>query len=234
MKIWKTANYCIYTTLIFLMLSACKAPLEEVGSELRTEEIKTHLLDINYEPSTQIASHRLTEVSTGAEVFVKEFNVTQIKSGEFKLPSIATEGYVAIGGLPQAPMYAVEIILANDKTCHNIEPVYLSIKGAPIHCKGTTVSSSPASKPDAKGVDDSSDVVSGSEDPLSSAPECVEELRREYLICRLYDGGKRGCYDKFACIVTLTSEQCEVEKNDIQNYLSEPYESTDWLCASNP
>lgn len=220
-------NLGIASLVIF---AACKPSLEE-ESALRAAATPTHKLNISFEGTTGFITYELQTLD-GINAEIKDVVATQVKSASsFSMTSIESDVVVA-SDLPGNPIYDLNIVLVDGTKCFSISSTYIGVQGVQVSCEGSKAASdTPATGGEPKTPTTVEKASSTVTDPFADAPECSATLSEDYLICRFFDGGKSGCYNKLNCIVRLTEAQCNAEIARLNTNEAINSHVTGWDCS---
>jgi hypothetical protein len=225
-------NYILVSSVALLFLWSCKGAPEEQLSMIKSSLTETHKLKISFEPGTGNLLY-LVKGSDGIELPLTDVTLAQVATEEFKLSTVETDAMIPAGDTSGAPKYDIQVVLHTGEKCRSINPVYIGIVDAGISCEGApsvtateTSGSAPAPTPGTSPAPSSE-----GEDRFATASQCTGYTKEDYLLCRFFDGGKGGCYDKYGCIVSLTPAQCQAEIDKLNADENVNHHKTTWNCS---
>jgi hypothetical protein len=129
------------------------------------------------------------------------------------------------------PSYAMEIVTTS-LNCRTLDSAWMGSKEIELNCvKATTQNqqtSNDTNKPDpspstplptsqtSRNPSSTKPVTSNPSVP-SSAAECSGAKLRSYAVCRFFEGGHYGCFEKHRCITRMSPTKCSSIKSDLKN-----------------
>jgi hypothetical protein len=189
---------------------------------------KTHSLAITFDENLGQVKYEITGANkeTGTVKSVKLRQLSFEESLEWPKDKIDSDLLALVNTEKEYfPTYHLEL-KTDTLSCVSLSIAYIGAKSVNLNCQ----------KLDAKTSGQMANIpppTNRSWVVPSNAPSCTGAKIRAYQVCRYFEGGAFGCYNKsLKCIVPMTPEQCKITKDNLsREYAKLPFISR-WDCSS--
>lgn len=214
-----------YLILIFALgFQSCKST--DIRS-LEESAPKTHSLAINFDENLGQVKYEITgpNKESGNVKSVKLRQLSFEESLEWPKEKIDSDLLALVNTEKEYfPTYHLEL-KTDTLSCVSLSIAYIGAKSVSLNCQ----------KLNAKTADQMTNIpqpTNRSGIVPSNAPSCTGPKIRAYQVCRYFEGGAFGCYNKsLKCIVPMTPEQCKFTKDNLsREYAKFPFISR-WDCT---
>jgi hypothetical protein len=188
---------------------------------------KTHSLAISFDEASGKVKYKISGANSTSES-IKTVKLRQSsfeESLEWKKDKIDGD-LLSLVNIEKEyfPTYHIELT-TDALSCVSLSAGYIGASSIDLSC--TKLGSNPPNQ--------ATSIPSSSNRTLtvpSNAPSCIGSKIRAYQVCRYFEGGAFGCYNKsLKCIVPMTPEQCQATKGNLsREYSKLPFISR-WDCS---
>ena len=236
----KTIFYSVIAMILGMI--GCKRPMQSLTSIKSLTQ--THTLEAEFVE----ASGKIKYSFVGKEFEkeqIKSVKVSQLKTGTKAVFYKDKIGSNFLMGYDEAqkfyPHYSMEIETARF-SCRTTDTAWMGAKEIPLNCVSTgnskPTAGSDTSPEEPRTSEDSRDPknpsTSGNKDTNKAVPnsaaECSGAKIRNYTVCRFFEGGDYGCYEKHRCITRMNEIKCNSIKSQLK--AEYPWMASRWNCSS--